>query len=119
MHAKAAKAIIARGLPFFFTGDLNSGYHQLKTNNITYQHENRNLSVNILERQGNMVDSLNALKGKQGRNVRTKYLSGPGIIDHVLVSPDIDVTKYHIVSKGTASDHKVVYVTARLPRQKN
>jgi endonuclease/exonuclease/phosphatase family metal-dependent hydrolase len=115
-HAEDAKEIIARHMSFFLLGDFNSGYSQGEGGNITYHGKRRNLSVHIMEEQGNMVDSLNALKGKQGRSLRAKYKSGSGIVDHGFVSPDIGVTNYHVTRHGTASDHSVVSFTAKLPQ---
>jgi exonuclease III len=119
-HAEDAREIVARHKSLIFLGDFNSGYHKRTQGNITYLGQPKNLTVNIMEDKGHMVDAIHALDGKKGRHLRAKYASGPGIVDHGFVSKDLSnhVTDYEIISHGTYSDHSVVDFTIKFPPKK-
>jgi hypothetical protein len=74
-----------------------------------------------MEDKGHMVDAMNAIRGKEGRRLRAKYQSGPGIVDHGFVSEKLrkGVTDYNIISRHTESDHSVVTFTVKLPQKKH
>lgn len=120
MHAKDLRAIRkAHHMPEILLGDMNQGDTLQYAGNTTYGNRLKNNSVCILERQGGLVDAEAAAHNRTGCSAKTRRRVGFGIVDHGLVTRDIEVSNYREISKHRAhSDHHMMLFDAKIPVSK-
>jgi murein DD-endopeptidase MepM/ murein hydrolase activator NlpD len=90
-HVEYIKSLASEGLPIVFTGDFNSGFEVRTSNNTTYQGKSENLTYCILTKDGVMNNTFDL---QEGRDVKCPNPGNENSVDHIYVSPDIQLTKY-------------------------
>lgn len=115
-HARDMDRLVNTGLPVFMTGDFNSGYRPTSGGNATYQNKPENLTWCVMTRSGSMINGYDASRTPPRTGEcppETARTKSTNIIDHVYVSQDVQVSDYEEIDKSrTASDHRVVVITA-------
>lgn len=115
-HAADMDDLVATGLPVFMTGDFNSGFRLTDRGNRTWKNRRDNLTWCIMTASGTMINGYDASRNppRLGKCPQETTLTKSNIIDHVYVSKkNVDVVDYEEINKArTASDHRVVIVTA-------
>lgn len=116
-HVEYIKSLASEGLPIVFTGDFNSGYSVRTSANTTYQGKAENLTYCILTRDGVMNNTFDL---QEKRDVKCPNPGNDNAVDHIYISPDIQLTKYWKTTKrgvnGNGSDsHDTHFADLTIP----
>lgn len=112
-NAERHRAFVAslrdEGLPVFLTGDLNSSFRVRPGKDRAGRAQ---LPYCILTAGGILHNSYDVLRGRHGPACPTTDVSGP--VDHVYVTPGVNVSNWDVIRSGDASfasDHYPVAAT--------
>lgn len=115
-HVSFINSIKGNGLPIFFTGDFNSGYHLRLGNqgNPTYQDKNENLTYCIMTANGLTQDAYDM---HMNRAAKCPQKTGSNSVDHIFMTPGLQVTSFDTVPpKQNGSDvHDTIIVGVTIP----
>lgn len=111
-YVQKFQQLSSEGLPMFFTGDFNSGYWTMTSNNVTYQNDRNNLTYCQLTANGLMDDARDVAQGLSGYCPRRPG-NGSNTVDHIYVSPGVHVSKTYEIQH--VSDHNAVVANVSVP----